>query len=132
MGAQISVNSAQSKRVLNFVLWALQIAIGALFVFAGASKLLGASDMVAFFAELGYGQWLRYFFGVLEVSSGLALVFPRSAFYGAVLLSLSLAGHMFMHAFVLRRPAGFLVLLFAASALIAYFRSPVRGEDSRS
>jgi uncharacterized membrane protein YphA (DoxX/SURF4 family) len=115
-------------RIVNFVVWILQITLGALFLFAGGSKLLGASDMVAFFAELGYGQWLRYFFGVLEVSAGLALFFPRSAFYGALLLSASLAGHIFMHAVLLRRPAGFLLFLLVATVLVAYFRRPVSRE----
>ena len=118
-------------RIVNFVIWTLQITLGALFLFAGGSKLFGASDMVAFFAEIGYGQWLRYFFGVLEVSTGLALFFPRSAFYGAILLSASLVGHIFMHAVVLRRPAGFLVFLLVATVLVAYFRRPVPGEQPR-
>ena len=48
--------------------------------------------MVNFFAQVGFGQWLRYFLGVLEVGSAVMLFFPRQAFYGAVVLCVSLVG----------------------------------------
>jgi hypothetical protein len=50
--------------------------------------------------------------------------FPRQAFYGATLLSLSLVGHIFIHAAVLHDPAAFLVFLLASTLIIAYFRRP--------
>jgi putative oxidoreductase len=118
------VISTSSSKSLTIVTWVLQVLTGCLFLFAGASKLFGAADMVNFFAEVGFGQWLRYFFGVLEVGSALALFFPRKAFYGAVVLSVSLVGHLVMHAVVLDRPAAFLVFLLAATLLIAYLRRP--------
>ena len=78
--------------------------------------------MVSFFAQVGFGQWLRYFLGVLEVGSAVALFFPWQAFYGAVVLSVSLAGHIVIHAAVLHRPAAFVVYLLAVTLLIAYLR----------
>jgi putative oxidoreductase len=109
-----------SNKGVTIVTWILQVLTGCLFLFAGASKLFGAADMVNFFAQVGFGQWLRYFFGVLEVGSAVALFFPRKAFYGAVVLSVSLVGHVVMHSVVLHRPAAFLVFLLAATLLIAY------------
>jgi putative oxidoreductase len=109
---------------VTIVTWILQVLTGCLFLFAGASKPFGAADMVNFFAQVGFGQWLRYFFGVLEVGSAVALFFPRKAFYGAVVLSVSLVGHVVMHSVVLHRPAAFLVFLLAATLLIAYLRRP--------
>ena len=61
----------------------------------------------------------------LEVGSAVALFFPRQAFYGAVLLSVSLVGHIFIHAAVLHHPAAFLVFLLAITLLIAYLRRPL-------
>jgi putative oxidoreductase len=118
------VISASSSKGLTIVVWVLQILTGCLFLFAGASKLLGVAEMVNFFAQVGYGQWLRYFLGVLEVGSAVALLFPRQAFYGAVVLSVSLVGHIVIHAAVLHRPAAFLVILLAVTLLIAYLRRP--------
>jgi putative oxidoreductase len=116
--------SASSSRGWTVVVWVLQVLTGCLFLFAGASKLLGVAEMVNFFARVGFGQWLRYFFGVLEVGSAVALFFPRQAFYAAALLSLSLMGHIFIHAAVLHDPAAFLVFLLASTLIIAYLRRP--------
>jgi len=119
-----SVISVSSSKGLTIFTWILQILIGCLFLFAGASKLVGVEEMVNFFAQVGFGQWLRYFLGVLEVGSAVALFFPRQAFYGAVVLSVSLVGHIVIHAVVLHHPATFLVFLLAVALLIAYLRRP--------
>ncbi|HMD09836.1 MAG TPA: DoxX family protein [Candidatus Acidoferrum sp.] len=116
--------SASSNKHLAIVAWVLQVLTGCLFLFAGASKLFGVAEMVDFFARVGYGQWLRYFLGVLEVGSAVTLFFPRQAFYGALVLFLSLVGHIVIHALVLHRPATFLVFLLALTSLIAFLRRP--------
>lgn len=116
--------SASSSKGWIIAAWVLQILTGSLFLFAGASKLFGGAEMVNFFAQVGFGQWLRYLLGVLEVGSAVLLFFPRQAFYGAVVLCVSLVGHIVIHAAVLHRPAAFLVLLLAVTFLIAYLRRP--------
>jgi putative oxidoreductase len=116
--------SARKSKGVNIFTWVLQILMGALFLFAGAFKLFGAFDMVRFFAEAGFGQWLRYALGALEVCSSVAFFLPKMAFAGSIVLSLSLAGHIFIHAVVLHRPAGFLFLLIAVTVSIAFLRRP--------
>jgi hypothetical protein len=118
------VISASSSKGLTIVVWVLQVLTGCLFLFAGASKLFGVAEMVNFFAQVGFGHWLRYFLGALEVGSAVTLFLPRQAFYGAVVLCVSLVGHIVMHAAVLHRPAAFLVFLLAVTSLIAYIRRP--------
>ena len=125
MKGESSVISVSSRKVLTIGTWILQVLIGSLFLFSGASKLFGVTEMVNFFAQVGFGQWLRYVLGVLEVGSAVALFFPEQAFYGAVVLSVSLVGHSVIHAAVLHRPAAFLVLLLVITLLIAYLRRPL-------
>ena len=122
MKGESSVISVSSRKVLTIGTWILQVLIGSLFLFSGASKLFGVAEMVNFFAQVGFGQWLRYVLGVLEVGSAVALFFPRQAFYGALVLSFSLLGHIVIHEVVLHRPAAFLVVLLAVTLLIAYLR----------
>ena len=122
MKGESSVISVSSRKVLTIGTWILQVLIGSLFLFSGASKLFGVTEMVNFFAQVGFGQWLRYVLGVLEVGSAVALFFPRQAFYGALALSFSLLGHIVIHEVVLHRPAAFLVVLLAVTLLIAYLR----------
>ena len=125
MKGESSVISVSSRKVLTIGTWILQVLIGSLFLFSGASKLFGVTEMVTFFAQVGFGQWLRYVLGVLEVGSAVALFFPRQAFYGALVLSFSLLGHIVIHEVVLHRPAAFLVVLLAVTLLIAYLRRSV-------
>jgi uncharacterized membrane protein YphA (DoxX/SURF4 family) len=122
MKGESSVISVSSRKVLTIGTWILQVLIGSLFLFSGASKLFGVTEMVNFFAQVGFGQWLRYVLGFLEVGSAVALFFPRQAFYGALVLSFSLLGHIVIHEVVLHRPAAFLVVLLAVTLLIAYLR----------
>lgn len=65
---------------------ALERGLAALFLGAGAVKLLGASAMVALFARIGVGQWFRYLVGVCEMVGALLLLSASTAGLGALLL----------------------------------------------
>jgi uncharacterized membrane protein YphA (DoxX/SURF4 family) len=68
-------------------LWALQILIGLFFVVASAApKLLGEAYAVQMFVDIGAGEWLRYFVGVVELAGGIGLLVAR--FAGAAALGL--------------------------------------------
>src|ERR1700722_2247182 len=71
---------------LNITGWVLQGLAAAAFLAAGGSKLAAVPAMVEMFAKLGAGQWFRYVTGALEVIGAFALLVPRAAFYGAVVL----------------------------------------------
>jgi putative oxidoreductase len=116
--------TSPARRRLTPAFVVLQFAVGGLFLFAGGSKLLGAAEMVDFFDRLGWGQWLRYAFGALEACASVALLIPRYVLPGALALSISLLGHILVHALVLHRSPGFLVALLVVTSLIAAFRWP--------
>jgi putative oxidoreductase len=48
--------------------------------------------MVQLFAAVGFGQWLRFVTGALEVSGAMALLFPSTAALGAALLVVVMTG----------------------------------------
>ena len=73
----------RSGRSGLIVLWVAQIALAAMFLLAGSSKLLGAPAMVGLFDAIGIGQWFRYLTGLIEVGSALALLVPSLAVFGA-------------------------------------------------
>ena len=66
-------------RVAIIALWVTQIALAAMFLFAGGSKLAGAPAMVNLFAAIGWGQWFRYVTGAIEISAAIALMIPSAA-----------------------------------------------------
>src|SRR5882724_6464213 len=109
---------------LNITGWVLQGLMAAAFLAVGASKLAAAPAMVEMFAKLGAGQWFRYLTGALEVIGAVALLIPRTAFYGAALLAVVMAGAIVTHLAILGgSPVPALVLLVIVGT-IAWLRRP--------
>ena len=79
-------------RGARIALWALQIVLAAMFLFAGGSKLIGAPAMVALFNAIGWGQWFRYLTGAIETSAAVALLIPSASVFGAILLIPTMIG----------------------------------------
>jgi len=122
MKEAIRQTAAPIGRVRIITLWILQVLVALAFFAAAGSKLAGAEQMVGMFDKLGFGQWLRYLTGLLEVTGAIGLFIPRYAFYAAGLLILVMAGAIFSHLTVLGgSPLPPLVLLLL-SATIAYLR----------
>jgi putative oxidoreductase len=114
-------------RVANVALWGTQIALAAMFLFAGGSKLLGAPAMVELFAAIGLGQWFRYVTGAIEVISAVALLIPAAAVFGAILLIPTMIGAAAANLFIGQPPAVPLVLLLAAGAVAWAHRKRLQG-----
>jgi putative oxidoreductase len=119
-------------RVLNLTLWVLQGILAVLFLYSGASKLNPhATFWIGLFDKIGIGQWFRYFAGVLEVICAILLLIQRTSAIAAMLLSLTMAGAVVTHLFIVRDgyaaffPAFTLLLL----AVVAWRRGSARVED---
>ena len=108
----------QRSRAPLIALWLTQIALAVMFLMAGGSKLAGVPAMVSLFDALGLGQWFRYVTGVVEVTSGIALLVPSAAIFGALLLIPTMLGAIVTNVFVVpASPVMPLLLLLAASAV---------------
>lgn len=119
-----SPNRRLMSKGLTITCWVLQVLAAFAFLAAGGSKLAGATAMVAVFAHLGAGQWLRYLTGALEVVGAIALLVPGGAFYGALLLSCVMVGAIISHLTILGgNPTPAIVLLLITGA-VAYLRRP--------
>lgn len=55
-------------------LWAAQIGLGALFIFAGAMKFIMPMEEMQ--KEIAWSPWFMYFIGVAEIAGGLGLILP--------------------------------------------------------
>ena len=115
---------ATSGKGRLIAVWILSALAALAFIGAGGSKLAGAAMMVDLFAKVGLGQWFRYFTGFLEVAGGLGLLFPRYAFYAAVLLATVMIGAIIAHLTVLGGSPAAPAMLLVLSGTIAYLRKP--------
>ena len=113
-----NIPSVRRGRVALIALWVAQIALAAMFLFAGGSKLVGAPAMVTLFDAIGFGQWFRYLTGAIEAGAAIALLIPSGAVFGAMLLIPTMIGATVANLSLGQTPIPPLVLLVVASAVL--------------
>jgi putative oxidoreductase len=118
-------------RASLIALWLTQVALAVMFLMAGGSKLAGVPAMVSLFGALGLGQWFRYVTGVIEITSGIALLIPSTALFGAMLLVPTMLGAAAANLFLGQSPAVPLVLLLVAAAVAWTRRNQLQGLFTR-
>ena len=93
------------RRTSTLLLWAAQILLAAVFVFAAVPKLTGRPGMVQEFGQIGAGQWLRYLVGTAELAGAIGLLTPWLAGLAAAGLAADMAGATIINATVLHNTA---------------------------
>ena len=116
------MSSSRYGRVAFVALWLTQIGLAAMFLFVGGLKLAGAPQMIALFGAIGIGQWLRYVTGSIEVVSAVALLVPRWAAFGALLLFPTMVSAVFTHLFIVGGSAVPATVLLIGSLAVAWAR----------
>ena len=94
------LSSRSSAKIVNIVLWVLQIGAAGMFLMVGFLKLSGNPQLVALFEAIGIGQWFRYLTGSLEVAGAILLLIPRTSGLGALILVGTMLGAVATHLFI--------------------------------
>jgi putative oxidoreductase len=115
-------SSLQLGRASLIALWVTQVALAAVFLMAGGSKLAGVPAMVGMFDVIGVGQWFRYVTGIIEVTSGIALLVPSAAIFGALLLIPTMLGAIVTNVFIVHASPVMPLLLLLGAAAVAWAR----------
>ncbi|HEX3867121.1 MAG TPA: DoxX family protein [Gemmatimonadaceae bacterium] len=100
----------------------VRIALAGVFLIAGASKLVGAAPMAALFDAIGIGQWFRYVTGLIEVGSAIALLVPRAAVFGALVLVPTMIGAIVTRLFIVHASPVPPAVLLAGAAVVLWVR----------
>src|SRR3954462_13353303 len=79
--------------------WVLRGGVAAFFVLMGSEKFASGpgAPWVAFFQQIGIGQWFRYLTGFMEIGGAVLYVVPRTGRIGATMLACTMAGAMAVH-----------------------------------
>jgi uncharacterized membrane protein YphA (DoxX/SURF4 family) len=77
---------------MKWVVTIVSVLLGAMFLFAGGTKLAGLPMHVEHFAHWGYPSWFMYVTGFIETLSAVLVLIPKTRFYGAVLLICTMLG----------------------------------------
>ena len=79
-----SQTAGKSRRIIT---WILRILLGVAFLGIGIEKVTGTMGTIPFFDAIGWGQWFRYFSGVLDIAGALLIFVPRWTSLGALIIT---------------------------------------------
>jgi putative oxidoreductase len=124
--ADVRINTL--RLITNALAWILAILLAIAFTLAGGVKLIGVPGMVQEFAQIGLGQWFRYFTGALELSGAIGLLIPRVRFWAALQIAVVMVGATFANLAVLHVPvlARVTAILLALALVLAWLRRAER------
>jgi hypothetical protein len=97
---ELVIQATDTRAVSRAALWTGRIlsGIAVLFMlFSASMKLFVLDPAVESFAQLGYPTGVTFGIGVLELGCTLAYLWPRTAVYGAILLTGYLGGAVATH-----------------------------------
>lgn len=77
--------------------WVISVLLGASFLFAGFPKISPNESMISRFEAWGYSGDFAIFIGIVELTVGLTVLWPRTVFYGALLLAVEMIGAAWTH-----------------------------------
>jgi len=110
------------SKALERTILALRIIAFLFFIAASLSKLTGAEYNVVVFEKVGFGQWFRYFTGVLELTGAVLLFVPGRAAWGGALLSCIMIGAFFADRFLIGGNGVPAIIAFIVVATVTWFR----------
>ena len=112
------------SRTDGIAAWLPRIAIAVAFAAIGVSKFRDPM-WVRLFAQIGIGQWFRYFTGSMQIAGALLTLVPRLSVIGIAMLAATMAGAVitwiaFGRPFVTIIPGTLLLILVGAGAAEYY------------
>jgi len=114
--------SGSTAKIVNVVLWVLQIAAAGMFLMVGFLKLSGNAPLVGLFEAIGLGQWFRYLTGTLEVAGAFLLLMPRTSGLGALMLAGVMTGAVVTHVFIVGGSPLMAIILLVVTGVVAWGR----------
>ena len=104
--------------------WAVRGGFALLFLTAGWEKFGTSGEWVEMFLQIGFGDWFRYFTGVVEVLGAVLLLIPKTVTAGLALLACTMFCAALLWIFRLGHPgnAVFDLGFFAALAGLWWYR----------
>ncbi|WP_436494860.1 DoxX family protein [Actinokineospora sp. HUAS TT18] len=110
-----------TSRAREIGLWVVQVALAAYFVYS--AFMLFGDGLVKKFDEIGFGQWLRYLTGTLEIAGAIGLLIPMLCGLAALGLALVMVGAVGTELFLLANGDAMLpAILLALCAAVALLR----------
>jgi hypothetical protein len=114
--------SGSTGKIMNVVLWVLQVAAAGMFLMVGFLKLSGNTQLVGLFEAIGLGQSFRYLTGALEVAGAFLLLIPRTSGLGALMLAGVMVGAVVTHVCIVGGSPLMAIILLVVTGVVAWGR----------
>lgn len=95
------------------------------FLFFGFDKF--SDGWIKFFDQLGFGQWFRYFTGVIEILGAILVLIPRTASLGLFILAATMACASLIWIFPMHAPGNSIFTGIILIALLAFWQTQRAG-----
>jgi putative oxidoreductase len=102
--------------------WILSLLLALIFLSVGSMKLMSRPAMVQEFAQVGLGQWFRYFTGLLEMAGAICILVPALSRWGVVVLAAVMSGAVVAHLTALHSPPTLPAILLVMVLAVAWLR----------
>jgi putative oxidoreductase len=122
MTEQAASQPSQPSLPLAIPGWILSLLLALIFLSVGSMKLMSRPIAVQEFAQVGLGQWFRYFTGILEVAGAICILVPPLSRWGAVLLSAVMSGAVVAHLTALHTPPTLPAILLIMVLAVTWLR----------
>ena len=102
-----TAESEAMPKAFDFAAWLPRVGVAMFFIaIVGLDKMSTnpRGPWVKTFEEIGFGQWLRYVTGALQIAGGVLFLIPRAMTFGAILLGGTMLGAVAAHVFILHTP----------------------------
>ena len=86
---------------MKYISLGLRALLTLAFLGAGGAKLASVDPMVETFGSIGFGQWFRYFTGIVEIAGVVLLWIPGRQVVGAAFLGATMVGAVLTHLLIL-------------------------------
>ncbi|HEX8629495.1 MAG TPA: DoxX family protein [Catenuloplanes sp.] len=111
-------------RLATLAVWALQAVFAVILAIAAYRKFAGLPESVELFDQLGFGQWLRYAVGALELMLAVGLLIPRLAAVTALAAGAVMLGATAAELYVRSGKWPLPLALIAVAGVVAMWRRP--------
>ena len=122
MTEQAASQPSQPSLPLAIPGWILSLLLALIFISVVSMKLMSRPNMVHEFAQVGLGQWFRYFTGILEVAGAICILVPPLSRWGAVLLAAVMSGAVVAHLTALHTPPTLPAILLVMVLAVTWLR----------
>ncbi len=100
--------------------WVIRVGIAVILGIAGSEKFQTNGEWVRIFHQIGWGDWFRYFTGVVELAGAAMVLIPYTVTLGLALLACTMLGAVVTHVAVMKDGAVAVVPGIMAAGMVGF------------